>query len=455
VNRIRLMALDQSTLPTLGVGRGAALLSARNLLSALTSALATVAVARILGPAGTGQLAVAVGLLTAMTVLAPAGTQVGVTWVVSSGRADPDSTLATMRVASTALGAAGFAVGLAIYESTGSVFRGVTLDVIVPILAVLPPALVAASVVEVALGCGAYGISSTIPGINSLAYLAAVAPLAVLFGTKGVALALLLAACGSALSALALSDRLRTGRKSRIERQVLRESFRFGFKAYLANVLGMIIYRFDLFILGAYSGARQLGYYSVAVSASTIVMLGPGALSAVLFPRLAALEASNRHADAARLETRVLRHTTLALLVGGVVVALGFAFLAGPIFGQRFSPAVVPGLVLVPGAAALAVAGTFYAALAGHGRPDYALVAGLIIAPLAVGLYLVLIPEFDATGAALGSTISYGLSAALAGFLLRRHTGKPLVRRLLPGLQEFRDYRALAERALAALPRAI
>jgi O-antigen/teichoic acid export membrane protein len=225
----------------------------------------------------------------------------------------------------------------------------------------------------------------------------------------------------------------------------LRASAAFGWKLYAANVLGLVILRFDLFFLNASAGGRQVGYYAAALAIASLATLGADAVGGVLFPRVAALSS---HADSDKLldtETRALRHATLALVLGAGLSTLILLTLLEPIFGARFVPARVPGLVILPGMAALGLAGAFYASLAGRGRAGYALTAGLTLAPISILLYLVLIPRFGATGAALASTIAYTASATLAGLFLQRESGRPTLRRLVPGRAELDDYLLLLQ----------
>ena len=105
----------------------------------------------------------------------------------------------------------------------------------------------------------------------------------------------------------------------------------------------------------------------------------------------------------------------------------------------------MPGLILIPGAAALGMATTLYSALAGRERPEYALWIAVMTTPVAIALYFVLIPWLEAEGAALGSDVAYISSAVMAGIALRRVSGPGEgIRAVLPGRAELDDYKVLA-----------
>ncbi len=52
----------------------------------------------------------------------------------------------------------------------------------------------------------------------------------------------------------------------------------------------ILVYRFDVFLLNAYAGASEAGYYAVAIAVSGALGVLPTALGSVLMPRLAALD---------------------------------------------------------------------------------------------------------------------------------------------------------------------
>jgi Na+-driven multidrug efflux pump len=73
----------------------------------------------------------------------------------------------------------------------------------------------------------------------------------------------------------------------------------------------------------------------------------------------------------------------------------------------------------------------------------YSLYITLVVTPLTIGLYALLIPELEATGAALASSLSYAGNFALTCVFYRRVTGRPVARSLVPGRSELADLRRL------------
>ena len=91
----------------------------------------------------------------------------------------------------------------------------------------------------------------------------------------------------------------------------------------------------------------------------------------------------------------------------------------------------------------------------GRGFPNYYMYVSLITAPATLGLYLLLIPGNGAQGAAIASTVSYGLTTLLAVIAFRRATRLPLASFLMPRRSDLVDYlhagRQLKRRLAAAL----
>lgn len=366
--------------------------------------------------------------------------------MVSGERWAVGSALTTTTFAAAILGAVGVGAGLAVYAlASESAFQGVGRLTVLTALCSVPFALRCQYVSNIAIACRRYPSAALVVTVGAAASLFAVVALAGLFGVLGGACGLLVASIVASAAAFAVARRLSTEVSNALDVRRLGLAASFGWKPYAANLLGLIVYRFDLFVLNASGGARAVGYYGAGIAFASVSTLGADAVSAILFPRVSAL-ASSSEADDSELvatETRALRQATLALVVATVASGALVITVLEPALGAPFAPARTVGLILLPGCAALGLAGAFYAALAGRGRPRFALTAGVLLAPLSVGLYLVLIPPFGAVGAALGSTIAYCTSAALAGLFLQQASGYPTLPRLVPTRREFDDYAAL------------
>jgi O-antigen/teichoic acid export membrane protein len=441
---------------------GALMTGGSRVLAAAAAAAAGIFVARLLGPSGTGKYAVAQTLIALLTVATTLGVEHGIAYYVSSGRwAARDAYRSSQRVALVS-GLLGGALGVLARVAIPSAFGGLSVVMSAVTAFALPFALSWYYMSFVALALDRYGAFVLPPALQATLMLCLVCILGALFGltgaVAGLALSHVLTALPSAVLGRTLLGTASAGARG-TERNpgndhALRRAVVFGVKGYAANALQFINYRLDMFILASVATSAAVGHYAVAVAVTGVLWLLPQAISEVLFPRVAALSASGAEAVQAMremAEIKSLRHATLIVLVSTAALALASLLLIVPIYGAAFRSAVDLALILLPGVAALGLTGPMAATIVGRGHPGYSLAITLIVTPLTVGLYIALIPPLHATGAALGSSISYLSSSGLIAVFYTRLTGRPALRLMIPGGSELEDYRRLAGGARARI----
>lgn len=199
------------------------------------------------------------------------------------------------------------------------------------------------------------------------------------------------------------------------------EMLRFGLPSALTSLPQTINLRFDQLMIIAFLPARSLGIYVVAVSWSGAVAPLLSAVASVLFPNVSAehdLERQRRLlATALQRGTIVAAATSMPfMLLAPVVLPL--------VFGARFAPSVPSALVLVPAGAVLGWAGIAEEGLRGLGRPTTVLVAELIAAAVTLVTLPVLLHSLGIFGAAVASLLGYSTVAVVAVAALCRSTGQ-------------------------------
>lgn len=189
---------------------------------------------------------------------------------------------------------------------------------------------------------------------------------------------------------------------------------RVGWRVALANSLQSLNYRLDMVILNLLSTTAALGVYSVAVSVGTLIWYVPNAAGTVLLSRVGAF---GRAIGAARTAA-VSRVVLMAVLV-----LCAFALLVGrplivALFGKQFASAYPLLLLLMPGLLALSPPKVINSYLVVAGHAGVAVYASGIAVVATVALDLLLIPGWGAAGAAAASSVAYVLFAVamLVGF---------------------------------------
>ena len=174
------------------------------------------------------------------------------------------------------------------------------------------------------------------------------------------------------------------------------------------------VLRLDRIIVGFFLAAAAVGVYSVAATATDLVALVPGALSQVLFQKIASRS----------IETSTANRARLVALLSSVVVAAVLYFLA-PIgievlVGASFAGAVEPLRILLLAAVVLSSYQIDAYALAARGQIGRAASATVIGLAVIVVADLILIPAKGIVGAAWASVIAYAVMAILVRVIIRR-----------------------------------
>ena len=208
-------------------------------------------------------------------------------------------------------------------------------------------------------------------------------------------------------------------------------------------------YRLDQWLLGAISGSRQLGLYSVAVSWAEVLFYLPTTLAAVQRPDL--VRAGRQ--DAARHAAGVFRVALIltAVLAVGLIVAA--PILCVTVFGSEFRGSIDDLRVLALGGFGIVALKQLGNALTAQHRPTLTSIAIGVGFVSTVVLDILLIPPFGGLGAALASTLSYTVGGIAVAIIFARalHISPAA---LLPRVADIaklsRMGRELAKRALPA-----
>ena len=412
----------------------------------VTGGIATIVLARVLGPHDWGGYSIAVSLVLILVALTTLGVDQGIAYFVGARKWEPRAALGSALGMAAVAGTLGAVVGLAARVIVPSAFAGLPVWLVAVAVVGIPFSLALAYASSIALASDRYEASMAMPALQAGLLLVVSVPAAVLFGRTGAVVALTLATVVTSIGAIVWARR-RLPRPRSTEEGQLRRAISFGIKGYGANALQLVNYQLDLFILAAVASAAAVGHYALAASATTLLMLLPRALSAVLYPRVARLSASGDEAAREMVEKKSLRHVGLIVGVTALGMAAALELLVVPVFGEDYRPSINLGLILLPGAAAIGVGTVLAATVVGRGKPVYSLYIAFITTPITIAMYATMIPWLHATGAALASTLSYLGSFLLFCFFYRRVTNRRVLPLLVPTRSEFADLRALCRAA--------
>ncbi len=194
---------------------------------------------------------------------------------------------------------------------------------------------------------------------------------------------------------------------------LLRESLRFGVRAWFGGLAHLLNARVDQLLLGLMATQAALGTYAVAVNASEVLFYVPSAVATALLPVIARSGASAGVEQTLRVFRAVMLITVPAVAAAAV---LG-PFLIPVVFGQAYAGSVEPFLWLLPSALGFAASAVFSNALLASGAPARSSLGPVTSLAVGVPLDLVLIPSHGATGAAIAASVALvcgGTAAAVA-----------------------------------------
>src|SRR4051794_6308275 len=198
----------------------------------------------------------------------------------------------------------------------------------------------------------------------------------------------------------------------------------FGLAMTFPYVLQLIVaQRSEVFFLDRFSSDSQIAFYAIAFSAIAVLLAVPTAIQQVLSPTIASLFGAGAF-DRIRLAYgRALR---LLLLLSVPVTALALAL--GPaaievVYGPAYRHAGVVLLVLVSSIPLIPVSGASQALLIGYRRMRFPVVIGLVAAAIDITAAAVLVPRYDAVGAALANASAQVAAAVVALVYCHRLVG--------------------------------
>jgi O-antigen/teichoic acid export membrane protein len=217
---------------------------------------------------------------------------------------------------------------------------------------------------------------------------------------------------------LAVSARNLAQSKWRADVALLRRMIAYGLKFHVSILAGAIMLRADLLVVNHFRGSAEAGVYSVASQFGLLLMLLPGVIATLLFPRVTAEQD-------ARGETTCLvtRYTTFIMFLC-CLAAVPFSLLLPMLYGAAFSDATRLLLILLPGVYLMGLESVLVQHFNAMGLPRAIPLYWVITLALNLILVFALVPRFGAQGAATASTISYAAIFALVALHFHSSTGR-------------------------------
>jgi O-antigen/teichoic acid export membrane protein len=365
---------------------------------------AVLILARSLGPTGRGTIAFIT--VSALVIARLAGFGMGAaTTVLASRRMEARGALLAnliLFVLTSALivGSLGFAVLLTLAGHRPEGIGG-------PELAILVGAGAAIALVEAGgaflLGCGRVQRLALLTATMTWVYPLLLGIVWVVDGLTVTRAALVWLTAETIVALVLLSQSARAAGIAAPRPRLLLESMHFGVRAWAGSLARLLNFRTDQIILGFLASEATLGIYAVAVNASEALLYLPAATATALLPIAARADPHVQVEQALRAFRSTVLVTTGLILVAAVLGPL----LLPVLFGSAYDASVEPFLLLLPGAFGFAATAIFSSALMASSSPGRSSLGPFVSLVVGIGLDLLLIPRFGASGAAAAASVAF------------------------------------------------
>lgn len=379
---------------------------ASRVITVLSTGVASILIARELGPAGRGAVAVAVNFILLFSFFGNVGLISANRYFVARDARARGDIVANSICLTILLGLALVGIEMAMKVATPQLFRGLTTAELVLTAIGIPAALGAQLMRSILLGEGrtvAYNLTDVMFGFAYLAVLL-VGLRAYNFGTLGVIAAVVGNQVGTCLVALILV--LIRGAPRRADLGLAAKMIKYALRAYLAALAAYVVIRMDLLLVNGFLGSRWAGEYGVAVNLADMLYVFPAIMALNLFTRIA--QGASHAATALVFRVVAVTYGVICLLAAG---------LAGPViqvlYGPEYAHAAALFVLLIPGLFGLGLLNLLAQHFAGSGFPVRAVTVWVPGVLLVLGLDIGLIPVYGAYVASVASTLSYTLVLVL------------------------------------------
>lgn len=184
--------------------------------------------------------------------------------------------------------------------------------------------------------------------------------------------------------------------------------------------LTVSLYNLDILLLQPLAGSKETGFYKAALVIAEFLWIVPQAVQMVFIHSSSELWSKNDLEGISTMASQATRYTLLFMLL----LLFGIGALASDFiplyFGAEFSAAVTPLLFLLPGVLGFGLARPIYAIAQGDGRLRILIIATGSAAVINLLLNLFLIPRYGMNGAAVATSIGYGVMVLFHGIAARQ-----------------------------------
>lgn len=205
--------------------------------------------------------------------------------------------------------------------------------------------------------------------------------------------------------------------------RVIKQMLSLGVVYAIALFVINLNYKIDIILLDRLSNSYELGIYSKGAGITQYLWQIPMLFSTIVFARSAVSK------DDKAFSMKVAQLLRVSFLVVGVVsvgLILFSEWLIVGMYGEQFRESTSVLKYLLPGVLILTIYKVMNMDLAGKGKPWVAVQAMIPALIINIAMNIILIPDLGADGAAISSTVSYGVAGILFLFFYSKAVNIPI-----------------------------
>lgn len=197
----------------------------------------------------------------------------------------------------------------------------------------------------------------------------------------------------------------------------LKINLRYGVRDYPGVLTEFVSWRLDLMMLVGMASSTSVGLYSIAIRLAEITAVLASSVGDALMPEVAALKQGDR---ATKIVTRSLRLTLIIQLLLLIPLWVAAPFILRFAYGDGFVPVTNVMRLLMLASVIWSAGAIVISGLNGLGHPGLSTIARIAAALVMVVALLVWLPRWGILGAALASLTGYSVMSLVALFCLLR-----------------------------------
>lgn len=183
------------------------------------------------------------------------------------------------------------------------------------------------------------------------------------------------------------------------------KQFKVGFRGFISEVAGTLLFKIDLFIVGYFLTFKEVGIYSIALFSAEMVTKIPYWSAAILTPMVASGEEGHVNRTVYLFYSSMILAFLFGLLI--ILIILVFPDFISNLIGKDFKGAELCLLLLLPRVVIQSGVAILAANLAGKGYPWYHPLGCFVPIIFLLLLDIILTPRLGIYGVALGSSVAY------------------------------------------------